>query len=804
MRNWQKLVLGGLILGILGFGLTRLRLEADILATLPQQLPEVQGLKLLREAFEGGDELVLCVEGQDSSSTQHAIESLDKHLLTDRGAALVRRVRWAGTFESPESAGTLLAWALQNAPPEKLAVLKARLSVENLPAHLEAVLDRLASAPDPAEVQRWSYDPLGLLESFDLQSLGSMQNSGFDTSSADGTFRLMFIAPKERLTSYKQATLWLEELRAEIAVWQTANPDMAKLTFRYTGEPAFLAETGQGIEKDMKSTIGITEVLITILFWVMFRRFKPLLWIQLLLALILLLTLALASIFLGRVSVMSFGFAAIVLGIVVDYAVLILQESMDHPQLKAGELRRRAMPGIVAGAGTTSVVFLSLLFSGLPGLADLGALVALGVIVGLVVMLFFMPFLVVKKVATDVEPPHTPLVPVRSAMAVFSTVALVVGIALILGVRGLPLYQSGSDALRPSKSGAMSTWDLLQQKLGKEHQASVPLLVTGTAETLQTHAVAVRDALDQSRMQGGILNYSLPVALLENATAQNANRPLVEWLVREEARLREGVLAAGFTEQSMTLAQGVFAVWRRALEKPWPLSPQASEAGEVLGRFIGTSKAPAPEALNHEDSVLLGSVTMAGEPGTPDGTLLRNLQQHLQPMPFARLTGWESLGNALSTLVHSEITRLTLPLLAVLAVMLTLTFRNVRDIVLSVFLLSLGIAALAATMAALGQTWNLASLAALPLLLGTGIDYGIHIMLALERENNDIRKVRATTGRAVFFSGMTTVIGFSSLMFAGNKGVASLGVACCIGTSWILLLVLWLLPHWRVWMTGKR
>jgi predicted RND superfamily exporter protein len=117
-----------------------------------------------------------------------------------------------------------------------------------------------------------------------------------------------------------------------------------------------------------------------------------------------------------------------------------------------------------------------------------------------------------------------------------------------------------------------------------------------------------------------------------------------------------------------------------------------------------------------------------------------------------------------------------------------------------VLLLGGGLGALAATMSVLGLGWNLASLAAIPLLLGTGIDYGIHLLLALKKTGNDIRQVRATTGRAVFFSAMTTVIGFSSLFFAGNRGISSLGLACCLGTLWILLIVLWLLPHWRTWL----
>lgn len=775
-------------------GLSRLRLDADILATLPPSLPEVEGLRLLRDAFTGGDELLIGLEAVDADTAQAAVNSLSDHL---KKSPLVREVQSSGTWENTESAGALLAWAVMNAAPAKVSALRQHLEAGQIEAYLDQVVNTLASSPDPAVVQRWSYDPLGLLDCIDMESLGSVQDSGFDTSSADGTFRLMFLAPPQKFTGYKEAALWLSRLRSEIEVWRGQDKKWEKLSFHYTGEPAFLAETGEGIERDMKSTIGITEILIAILFWVMFRRFKPLIWIQLLVALILLLTLALSGLFLGRVSVMSFGFAAIVLGIVVDYAVLILQESMDHPQLDAVALRRAARPGIMAGAGTTATVFLSLLFSGLPGLADLGVLVAIGVIVGLVVMLGLVPMIVVRKKTVHAERSVTPPVPVSHGLAGVATVALVLGLAWVLMAKGLPLYQSGSDALRPSQSQATAAWDRVQQRLGKEHQASVPLLVTGSADKLREQALGVRTSLNEARRGGEILNASVPVALLTNPEAQQANRSVMDWCVKEQVPLRDALLKAGFTEDSMLLFKSVAAVWERALQKVGPIRSQDSEASKVLGRFLGSAEKTAEHSPK---SVMLCSVTLAGEPGTPDPSRLQALHERLQPLPGVHLTGWESLGTALSRLVHGEILRLTVPLILVLAIMLTLTFRNVRDIVLSAFLLSLGIAALMATMSLLGQTWNLASLAALPLLLGTGIDYGIHIMLAMARENNDIRKVQTTTGRAVFFSGATTVIGFSSLMFAGNQGVASLGTACCIGTLWILLFVLWLLPHWRVWI----
>ncbi len=796
MRIWQKWALGVAGLVVVVTGLHRLRVEADILATLPSQLPEVQGLKMLRDAFAGGDDLVIGLEARDAETAKAAAEALARRL---EEAPHVGRVRSAGTLESGEQAGALLAWALQNAPAGSLEKTRERLTGDQLETHLQDVMERLAGSPELADVQRWSYDPLGLLETLDPTAMETMQESGFNLASADGAFRLVLVEPATPLTGYREAADWVQAIRERAAAWPEEEAAFRDTVLHFTGEPAFLAETGSGIENDMRGTIGITEVLITLLFWIMFRRLRRLLWIQLLLGVVMLLTLALAGWFFGHVSVMSLGFAAILLGIVVDYAVLILQEARDHPELSAAEVRRRAAPGLCAGAGTTAVVFLSLIFGGLPGLADLGLLVALGVVVGLGVMLGIMPHLMKDKapappqkapVSSSDRPPH-------HGRAAFATAALVLAIVGILAWRGWPAYHTGPEALRPTRSAALAAWEVVQQRLGQDDHASVPLLVTGEGETLRAHAAAVASALEEAKARGTILGYALPTPLLPDEAAQRAQRADLEWFVEHQSRLDEAVLAAGFTEEALSLFHHVTAAWRRALAAGWPQPLADSTAAEVLGRFISS---PPGESARR---VALGSVSVPGAPGHPSLDHLAALQQHLRPLAFAHLTGWESLGLAMSELVRGHIVRLTLPLVAVLIFMLAVTFRNVRDVGLSLAMLALGLAALAATMSGLGLSWNLASLAALPLLLGTGIDYGIHILLALGRTGNNLRLVRATTARAVFFSGMTTVIGFASLTAAGNNGIASLGVACCLGTGWILLLVLGLLPYWRVWLNAS-
>jgi len=788
MSLWKKILLGVVMLLIVAGGLSRLRLETDILATLPQKLPEVQGLKLLRDNFDGGDDLVIGLELPDAATAEAMTEKLGLHLQKMEG---VERVRWAGTFEKPEQAGALLAWTLQNAEPEKLRATVARLEGDKLPAHLNDVLEKLASSPDPAEVQRWSYDPLGLLASLNMEDMASMEDSGFVLASADGHFRVLFVAASGGVTGYKQAGEWLARIKQAVEDWKKAEGIQAQVF--YTGEPAFMSETGNGIEKDMRGTIGMTEVLITLLFWIMFRRLVTLLWIQLLLAVVMLLTISLASLVLGRLSVMSLGFAAIVLGIVVDYAVLILQKSRDHRELGSSALRKMAAPGIIAGACTTSVVFLSLLFSGLPGLGDLGIMVALGVFSGLCVMLFAVPGLVAGREKDRPESKTATAHPqkARHGMAGILTAVLVLGVTAVLVIKGMPAYASGAAALRPLKSEAMDGWEMVQQRLGKEDRASVPVLVRGDEKNIRQRTQATDQRLAELQKSGEILGRGLPAVLAPDAAAQAANRAPIETLLKDRPRLQNAVLEAGFTAESLALTHQVLNTWEKALKGNWPQKVAEAEAHEVVGKVVADVEG---------EQVVLGSVTVIGEPGKPDMAKLAQLSSNVHELGFAHLTGWESLGTALANLVKGDLLRMTLPLLIVMAVMLWITFRNLRDLILSACVLGLGIAGLMATMALLGQSWNLASLAALPLLMGTGIDYGIHIMLSLAHEKDDVRKVQSTTGRDVFFSGMTTVIGFGSLIFAGNAGIASLGLACCIGTVWILALVLGLLPYWRAWL----
>ncbi|HLP76574.1 MAG TPA: MMPL family transporter, partial [Candidatus Paceibacterota bacterium] len=107
-------------------------------------------------------------------------------------------------------------------------------------------------------------------------------------------------------------------------------------------------------------------------------------------------------------------------------------------------------------------------------------------------------------------------------------------------------------------------------------------------------------------------------------------------------------------------------------------------------------------------------------------------------------------------------------------------------------------------MGLVGWKWNLMNLMALPLILGTGVDYTIFIQLALRRHGGDSVAVRRSVGRALMLCGGTAVAGFGSLALSNNLGMASLGQVCAVGIGANALIGIFLLPAWWQLCVGGK
>jgi hypothetical protein len=96
---------------------------------------------------------------------------------------------------------------------------------------------------------------------------------------------------------------------------------------------------------------------------------------------------------------------------------------------------------------------------------------------------------------------------------------------------------------------------------------------------------------------------------------------------------------------------------------------------------------------------------------------------------------------------------------------------------------------------------NFANIITLPLLLGIGVDNGIHMVHRMKiAPPGDGNVLQTSTSRAVLFSSLTTICSFGTLAFSPHFGMASMGALLSIGLLASLLATLILLPvllDWR-------
>jgi predicted RND superfamily exporter protein len=90
---------------------------------------------------------------------------------------------------------------------------------------------------------------------------------------------------------------------------------------------------------------------------------------------------------------------------------------------------------------------------------------------------------------------------------------------------------------------------------------------------------------------------------------------------------------------------------------------------------------------------------------------------------------------------------------------------------------------------------NYANIIALPLLLGLGVDNGIHMVEKLHHSLSEKQNIyQSSTARAMFYGALTTASSFAGLAFSPHPGIASMGLIITMGIFWIMTCTFIVLP----------
>ena len=739
-RWWWLLLLVPIIAG-----LARLHLDVEMLDLLPANVPAVQGLKIYQQHFSDARELIITVRAPDRDAAAQAAQSIAENLR--HATNLVDGVTWQPPWqEHPEQTAELIAYLWLNQPPEKFAELAGQLAETNLANVLAATRDQLATTLSPQEIAQASYDPFGFTH---LPENVAGTVSGFGSgdelfASADGTFRIIFVKSRDPLNGYRECTAWFNAIKKIDSVKM---PPDETIKIGYTGRPAFTAEISGSMQHDMTLSVGGTALIIAILFWCAHRRVKPMLWLLTLLALILAATLALGGLIFGAVNVISMGFAAILLGLAVDYAVVHYQEALAQPDLSIPEIRHAIAPSIFWAAITTISAFLVLNFGGLPGLAQLGSLVGIGVAISAGVMIFaFLPPLFPQRMKPHFGRDALPHVqadhqvgPAHNGGGMRANVVLAVTVVLILLCSatlwsGFPKIDPTANALRPRESQAYTTLDAIQKNLNQKREP-LWLVISGRDESeVAKKLEAVLPELSAAVSNQTLSGFTLPTTLWPRPEFQAANRANALRLVGELDVFRAAALTNGFSESALGLTTGILKTWQQAAASTnvfWPENPLCTWIFEKL--------------VVHEPHNFFAVGFLYPSASATKASIVR-LDARL-PHDGVWLSGWELLGGTVLAAVQKNLWKLLLPMIGLILLSLSLAFRRMAEVLFSIGVLLLSGLCLLVTMKMSGWSWNLLNLMALPLILGTGVDYSIFMQLALRRHGGELSWRTNRSGR---------------------------------------------------------
>ena len=373
---------------------TRLTLDTEVFNLLPGKFKSVQGLKVYNNDFAQTRELTFALVCQPDD-----VERLEE--FAPIFAERLRQQPWntrvlAGSpMESPEAVHDLQGIAiplLLNLDPQAFAATIAVLQPDKLQARL-ARLHQEIEAGSPRPEFELQLDPLGVITpALKPFSGNAALEQDQPLVSTDGTTRIFLAVTNQPSISAFDCQALMKKVDAFRAGasegWEGSGP----LEVLVTGRSAYVAEISLSMRHDIVVTLLGSILLVGGVFYVGFRRWLPLIGMGFSLLLSCLVALAVGLLIFGELNMITIGMCAILIGLGVDFAILIFgryQQARNEGAAHAPAIQEAVAKlgrAVFFGAFTTAVGFLALLLAGSAGFTQLGVLIAIGILVAAVLM----------------------------------------------------------------------------------------------------------------------------------------------------------------------------------------------------------------------------------------------------------------------------------------------------------------------------------------------------------------------------------------------------------------------------------
>src|SRR5256714_9892516 len=781
----------------LGILILRMELDTDVTNMLPRGFQSVEGLKIYDRDFEQTRELTFALRCQPED-----VDKLEEFALTFaqnlRKQPWCERVLAGSPMETPEGIRDLQSIAvplLLNLEPAAFEQTMSILRPDQIRERLHRLRQEIEAGSPQAEFEL-GLDPLGIigpaLKPFAEANAVEQEQP---LTSPDRTMRIFLAVTNQASLSAFDCQRLMREVNAFRARasdgWEGGPLDVF-----VTGRSAYVAEISLSMRYDIVATLGSSILLVGIIFFIGFRRWVPLLGMGFSLLLSCLVALATGLLIFGRLSMVAVGFCAILVGLGVDFAILIFgryqQARIDGEEYQQSIATSVAKLGraVFFGALTTAVGFLALILSGSMGFSQLGVLIAIGIFfAGLfmctILFLFVRPwqapqrhdwvFEIVKKyVRWSVKRPAPMIIVAGGLLVVLS----VVGFSPVPPLR----FEASVRSLEPKNSRAAAALRAIMEKMPTRWEPVLAIVHARDAQELHDDWQRITAHWADLQQAGKIKGFSTPAALCLSPMWMEKNREHLQTVNLTAAlqTLDETLSAEGFSRDSFASAFKLLDELKATAKPNTPLPdwrrqlPKSSSWWFLVDRYF--AKTPL---------LTIGFAT-TNEPVATHGQreeLGRDLPVPGVPMI---LSGWSYALADLQPWSQRQLLIISAMMALFDVGLLAILYRDFRLWLIQIVTLAFGIGAMIATMKLLNLHLNLLNVLSFRLVLAIGVDYGIYVVLVWQK-TRELEHDVAGVIKPVILAGLTAVCGFGSLGWARNPSLSGLGLACAIGIFWSLL-----------------
>lgn len=742
----------------------RAHYTADMSAFLPRSPTPAQQL-LVDQLTEGVLSRLLLV----------GIEGGSPELRADLSRQLARRLDEGGLFLSIRNGDA----ATQARDRELLfthryllspAVSPERFTREGLHDAVEASIDLLASPAGMVLKGLLSRDPTGEM----VELIGSLDTSGSPTSqhgvwaSRDGQRAILMLQTRAAGSDTDAQAAAIDRIRDDFATLarQAGHPE-ARLVV--SGAAVFAVNSRSAIESEAVRLTTLSTAAVISLLLLVYRSFTAVLLGLLPVASGALAGIAAVALGFGGVHGLTIGFGTTLIGEAVDYTIYYFVQSDGKDE---GSWMERFWPTIRLGVLTSIFGFASLLFSGFPGLAQLGLYSIAGLITAAAVTRFVLPHL--RPAGFRIRD----IAPVGRALSRFWNLlsrgrlaipVLAIAAVVVLVTHRDQLWNASLSGLSPVSAADQALDQSLRADLGAPDLRYLVVLKAADREAALRAAEAVGQRLDALVRDGALGGFETPARFLPSTAIQTTRQqslPARDELARRldtalaDLPLRADKLSAFLddvdaarrqpllTPEALKNTTLALAVDSLLLERPqgWTvLMPLRAPAGD-----IPLDPARIQSALAGSDALF---VDIFGESN-------RLYQTYLDEAILLSLAG-------------------ILAIVVLMAVALRQPARLVRVMIPVVAAELIVMAGLALS----GQSLTLLHLVGMLLIVAVGTNYALFFDRADSNPGDDPR-----TLASLLLANLATVIGFGALAFSPVPVLKAIGIT--VGPGAVLTLML--------------